>query len=99
MDWPVGDACRIGSTAASTVIAVTAPLSAPDVATTMMASPLLRSARVAAGIRAITCWRSDGPPCPAPGVPAERLDASWLVPGWDEDFCADDAAEESGAPL
>ena len=56
MDWPLlGDACRIGSTPASKVMAVTPEVCGSDVATIMTASPFRKSARAAAGTRLSAC--------------------------------------------
>src|SRR5580693_1354801 len=74
IDWPLGDACKMGSTPDSSVIATTPP-DAPelsDVATIMTASPFCKSVRLEAGILEIACCKS--PPCPpAPPRPAPPL--------------------------
>src|SRR5580704_11978863 len=78
IDWPLGEACKIGSTPDRSVIATTLPdapvLSA--VATIITASPFCKSVRLEGGILEIACCKS--PPCPpapprpppfAPGPP------------------------------
>src|SRR5689334_16469350 len=62
-----GDACRIGSTPPSSVITDGTPLGPPSVARIITTSPFCNSARVAAGMRLMACWKSPLPPAPLPG--------------------------------
>src|SRR5215813_6740934 len=50
-----GEACKIGSTPARSVITVDAFVADPSVATSITASPFARSVSPAAGIRLIIC--------------------------------------------
>src|ERR1700722_4446247 len=64
IDWPLGEACKIGSTPDSSVIATTPP-GAPvlsDVATIIPASPFCKAARLEGGSLGIACCKA--PPCP-----------------------------------
>jgi len=73
MSWlPLGAERRIGSTPPRSVITVSGSFPFPCVVTTMTASPFCKSESVAAGMRAIICWKSP-PPRPLCGTPGAAL--------------------------
>src|ERR1700722_4820096 len=72
IDWPLGEACKIGSTPDSSVIATTPP-TAPelsDVATIITASPFCKSARLDGDILETACCKPPPSPPAPPRPPA-----------------------------
>lgn len=99
---PFGEASRMGSTPASSVIAVAAFSCVPSVVTIITASPFCKSANVAPGNRLNICCMSPPPEAPGrpdPPMPPAGLPASAGGRATGELFPFPLAAPSAGVPL